>query len=88
MTAGAPWRLEAGVGNQVLLHKVIVCQDAWSRLTKASQAALVVLTENAAAPVHPATIKALTAHGLLDESGVTDAGREVVRWRPGKAVTP
>jgi hypothetical protein len=85
------WRIDpqpAGPnGPMIPILQVIILQDAWRALTKKSQAALVAIDENlfAGLVVHPASLRALKAHGLLDEFGlITEAGRAVVRHRPGK----
>jgi len=68
------------------LLQVIILQDAWRTLTKKSRAALLAVAENPFAAVHPASLRALKAHGLLDEFGlITEAGRAVVRHRPGQS---
>lgn len=83
------WRIDpqpAGPnGPMIPILQVIILQDAWRALTKTSRAALLAKAENPLAVVHPASVRALRSHGLLDEFGlITDAGRAVVRHRPGK----
>lgn len=81
------WRVETTEKPILPLLHVIHCQDAWRRLTPVSRAALVLLSDDPSATVHPATVKALRAHGLLDDDGLTAAGRQVVKWRPDEEVT-
>jgi hypothetical protein len=78
------WVLEKRPDEPILpIVQVIILQDAWRRLTSKSRAALVAVVENPFAAVHPATVKALRSHGLLDEHGcITEAGTAVVRHRP------
>jgi hypothetical protein len=72
-------------GPMLPLLQVIILQDAWRALTLQSRAALLAVAENPSVVVHPASVRALRSHGLVDEFGlITVAGRAVVRHRPGK----
>lgn len=83
-----PWQLRSatGPGVDLLLLHVITCHAAWRALTQASRTALLDLAEDETAPVHAATRRCLTRHGLADTAGLTAAGREVVRHRPTSPV--
>jgi hypothetical protein len=77
------WTLEFRPNEPILpLLQVIILQDAWSRLTKKSRAALVAVAEDPNVTLHPLTVRSLQAHGLLDEHGITQAGAAVLRFRP------
>jgi hypothetical protein len=78
------WKLDVGPGPGNLLLNVIRCQDAWRALTAKSRAALVAIADGST-DVHPASTRALRTHGLLDEQGITEAGRRVLRHRPDKS---
>lgn len=58
-------------------------RKTWRGLSPTAQAALLKLSHNAAARVHPSTRAALARRGLLDSKGfVTVTGARVVRHRP------
>lgn len=86
------WRVEMvdtgdrPVGGMLLLIHVTQCHAAWCALTSASRSALIRLGQDHRLPVHAQTREALERHGLLetDRGPVTAAGREVLRYRPGK----
>lgn len=78
------WKLRVVQGSGNLLLNVIRCQDAWRKLTAKSRAALVAIGDGTP-DVHPASMRALRSHGLLDEQGITEAGRRVLRHRPDKS---
>lgn len=79
-----PWKLEVRPDEPILpIVQVMILQDAYRRLTRPSRAALVAIADNPFATVHPASVRALRAHGLLDKHGaLTEAGTAVVRHRP------
>lgn len=73
-------------GPMLPLLQVIILQDAWRTLTKKSREALLAVAENPFATVHPASLRSLKSHGLLDEHGaITPAGTAVVRYRPDQS---
>jgi hypothetical protein len=81
------WRIDpqpAGPNGPMLpILQVIILQDAWRALTPKSRAALLAVAENPFADAHPASVRALRSHGLVDQFGlITVAGRAVVRHRP------
>jgi len=78
------WRVESTGEDVLVLVHVITCQCAWRSLTARSRTALVAVADDHAAPVHRATRAALQRHGLVDEHGVTTAGRQVVLYRPDR----
>lgn len=83
------WRIDpqpVGPNGPMLpLLQVIILQDAWRALTPKSRSALLAVAGNPLAVVHPASVKALRSHGLVDQFGlITVAGRAVVRHRPGQ----
>lgn len=82
------WRIEVRHADRAPgLVDIMIVQEAWRRLTKASRAALLRLKTDAAAKVHPSTRAALIRHGLLDERGfVSAAGARVVVHRPVKSL--
>lgn len=62
---------------------VLLCQEAWRRLTVRSQRALVAISEKPGHEVHYSTRDCLRRRRLIDEHNtLTDAGRAVVRHRP------
>jgi hypothetical protein len=76
------WTLEARPNEPILdVVQVLILHEAWRRLTKTSRAALVAAAEGRRVG-HPASLRALRSHGLLDENGVTAAGAAVLRFRP------
>lgn len=81
------WRVEIRAQKtELAIVNVIVCQDAWSRLTRKSRAALLVYAGHAGDSVHPASAVALFKHGLITDKGrLTPAGEAVVRHRPDQA---
>ena len=64
-----------------MLAAVIVLQDVWRSLSSVQRAVLLYPNQ----PVNSArTLAALTRKGLWDENGITELGRGVAYWRPGK----
>ncbi len=81
-TFRGPWRLVVAADVEVSVVSILLWQGAWAALTPRSRAALVAVARSQGARVHPSTRRALIRHGLLDDTGLTEAGRRVVRHRP------
>jgi hypothetical protein len=79
------WRLAAtpSDGGAPVIVSVMVCQEAWRRLTLRSQRALLAIAEQPGRTVQHNTRDCLRARGLVDEHNeLTFEGRAVVKHRP------
>lgn len=88
MKLAGDWRLATrpaqGPGADLLLMRILRCHEAWHALTKTARAALVALADDPHADMHSATRASLERHGLADSDGITEAGQQVVHYRPGQ----
>lgn len=86
------WRLTATPvedGGTPVIVGVMVCQEAWRRLTPVSRKALLAVEAEPGRALHWRTREALRGHGLIDDTNqLTEAGSTVVRHRPVKTSTP